>query len=621
MTIATNGKNAAEKSTSGKKTAGREEGLRETIEAVVIAFILAFIFKTFEGEAFVIPTGSMAPTLYGRHKEVTCTGCGLDYTIGASQEIDQESGQLLANNRISQSTCPNCRRENDVLNAPVFNGDRIVVNKQVAKYDRYDVVVFKNPEEPHVNYIKRLVGLPGETIRIRQGDIYARRSGTDPWMIQRKDSLTKQREIQLLVYDDRFPPTKLLKAGAEERWVPSEYRPEEKDIAGWPIVKNAWQPSAENRSYTVDTQPGGLQWLRYRHLIPSWEHWDAANDGDDIETPLLPQLVTDFCGFNSDNRPGNDQELFWTNDLTIEFALEISEIRENSEFVIELEEGVRTVQCRIHPSTGDVQLCALLPQKDGTEPQKTVIAAGTSSIQGPGSYDIAFANVDDRLTLWVDGSAVDLQQQGELVTEGLNLPTDRDLAPVGIAASGLKATVSELLLRRDIYYRNDLIVTDADYSMTANPYSRRYGDEYHSIMVNEAGRQNYSDLRSILRSPAAYAGRYSSYQEQLDRDYGTRLELKLNDDEYLMLGDNSPASKDGRLFDYYSRPMRGIQSHRYAVRESDLIGEALCIFWPHGIPFLNNGRGYTVLSHKGDSNYPMYTFPFVPNVSRMKLIR
>ena len=47
-------------------------GIRETIESIAIAFVLAFLFRTFEAEAFVIPTGSMAPTLMGRHKDVIC---------------------------------------------------------------------------------------------------------------------------------------------------------------------------------------------------------------------------------------------------------------------------------------------------------------------------------------------------------------------------------------------------------------------------------------------------------------------------------------------------------------------------------------------------------------------
>ena len=50
--------------------------IRETIESVVIAFVLAFLFRTFEAEAFVIPTGSMAPTLMGRHKDYDCPKCG-----------------------------------------------------------------------------------------------------------------------------------------------------------------------------------------------------------------------------------------------------------------------------------------------------------------------------------------------------------------------------------------------------------------------------------------------------------------------------------------------------------------------------------------------------------------
>src|SRR6186713_318784 len=63
---------------------------RETVESIVIAFVLAFLFRTFEAEAFVIPTGSMAPTLMGRHKDVECPKCGYHYTVSASEEESED---------------------------------------------------------------------------------------------------------------------------------------------------------------------------------------------------------------------------------------------------------------------------------------------------------------------------------------------------------------------------------------------------------------------------------------------------------------------------------------------------------------------------------------------------
>ena len=48
------------------------------------------------------------------------------------------------------------------------------------------MVVFRYPEEPEVSYIKRLVGLPGETIRIIHGDIYIKPPGGDDFRLERK---------------------------------------------------------------------------------------------------------------------------------------------------------------------------------------------------------------------------------------------------------------------------------------------------------------------------------------------------------------------------------------------------------------------------------------------------
>ena len=62
--------------------------VRETIESLAVAFILALLFKAFIAEAFVIPTGSMAPTLMGAHKDIQCEECGYQYQCGASNEFN-----------------------------------------------------------------------------------------------------------------------------------------------------------------------------------------------------------------------------------------------------------------------------------------------------------------------------------------------------------------------------------------------------------------------------------------------------------------------------------------------------------------------------------------------------
>jgi signal peptidase I len=590
-----------------------QEGTRETVEAVAIAFILAFVFKTFEAEAFVIPTGSMAPTLYGRHKEVICEGCGLEYTVGASQEIDQESGVLNPEQRVSQSRCPNCRYRNEILSAPVFNGDRIVVNKQVLNYRRFDVVVFKNPEEPHVNYIKRLVGLPGETVRIRQGDIQTRKAESDPWDVQFKEDAERQRDIQLLVYDDNFPPRELLAAGVPERWSPAQFLETDKAVGGWPRTENAWTADSEKRTYTVDSSGKTPHWLRYRHLVPNAQVWYEVRSGTDEKSPVNAQLIADFCSFNDD-----DDEIYWVNDLTVEFNVTIDTVTADGQLTLELEEGLRTARCVINPESGTAEVTVFRRDRDESVPQEQEsIATVQTGIQGTGSYEIAFANVDDRLCLWVDGDLIPLGEKAHLSHYDLNVPSYRDLAPVGIASSGLKATVSDLKIRRDIYYRNEIL-------RVAEPGSP------NGYMEKEVG--NEGELVRNLDNPEKYGQNYESMLLEQEQRSGEHMLYVLADDEYLMFGDNSPKSKDSRLFDHYSRPARGVHSHRYAVREKDLIGEALCIFWPHGIPFMNDGKGYTVLDHKmvqGNNgrnqlvevDYPLYSVPFYPNLSRMKRIR
>jgi signal peptidase I len=102
------------------------ESATDIIESVATAFILALVVREFAFEAFKIPTGSMEPTIYGE-------GYG--------------------------------RRK----------GDRLLAAKSpllFADPDRWSIVVFKYPLFRPTNFIKRLVGLPGERLEIRDGDIY-----------------------------------------------------------------------------------------------------------------------------------------------------------------------------------------------------------------------------------------------------------------------------------------------------------------------------------------------------------------------------------------------------------------------------------------------------------------
>src|SRR5580704_13766505 len=116
----------------------QESNIKETIESILIAFVLAFIFRAFVVEAFVIPTGSMAPTLMGAHMRFQCPDCGyrfdVNYTSPATANSDSDDINIPSNaGQIRQPIyCPNCGFQMDssqVGNPPVYSGDRILVLK------------------------------------------------------------------------------------------------------------------------------------------------------------------------------------------------------------------------------------------------------------------------------------------------------------------------------------------------------------------------------------------------------------------------------------------------------------------------------------------------------------
>ncbi len=554
------------------------EGHRDTVEAIVVAFILALVVRGFEAQAFVIPTGSMAPTLMGRHKEIACPQCGFVYAVNASEEVELKGGS----HTVYAGLCGNCRFQARLDDAPSFKGYRILV--MMFPYDlpslpgsrppdRWDVVVFRYPEEPEVSYIKRLVGLPGETIRIAHGDVYIKRAGSDKVTLARKP-LFHQSAMQINVYDDRHQPRAL--ADRPEDWM--RWRSE---AGGWKIVGRS-----SSRYECKDNPKDEWAELRYRNLVPDPEQWEAILNDQALPRPPRATLVTDFYSYNTNmsadtanllDDPRRDQEgawmqPHWVGDLTLELNLEVRSVSPGASVRLELIKAGVAHRCTIDPSTG----AAVVTRGD------VELGRWETPVKGLGRYQVQLANVDDRVSLIVNGKPVGGQgiefERAELVP----VPTEADLAPAAIAVRNASVIASDLVLKRDIYY-------------TQYPGRLDYG-----VVWEDRFPRTPIELFDFLSDPA----RFPSLANVRSHEY------EIGPDRFFMLGDNSPRSKDSRGWATEDTSW-GVTDRKYwEVPRQLLTGKAFYVYWPHGLPFGPDIR----LTH--DTR-----LIFRPYVERMKWIR
>lgn len=541
--------------------------VRETIESIVIAFILAFLFRTFEAEAFVIPTGSMAPTLMGRHKDLLCPKCGSPYQVSASEEVTQDGVAWPDPRPVESGTCPMCRytaflgpRNPQRVNYPSYNGDRILVSKftyQMGDPKRWDVIVFRYPGDAQINFIKRLVGLPGETVRIQDGDI---------WIRADRETASAQKGFSIA----RKPPEKLL--AMLQPVFDNDYMPK---IAayGWPA---RWQADSQQHApawtsddsavFETDGTAPGENWLRYHHRVPSSQQWQVVEERGAPIPALKPQLITDFTAYDtgktrtrysSDLLPDADAlGAHWVGDLALECTVDVE--KPGGELIFELCKGGRQFQCRFEVDTGRATLAISGPDLRDWRP------SAVTPLKGPGRHSVRFSNCDNELLLWVDDRLVAFDAPTAYRDLGNAKPHATDLAPAGAASKGAAVRIGHLRLMRDLYY---------------------------VAQIGDADRQRIMD----------YDARYPLDDSPLDDsrsgDVRHHVDFRLGADQFFVLGDNSAKSKDSRLW-----------GDEYWVGRELLIGKALFIYWPHS---WNEIRTPWV-------NVP---FPYFPNFHRMELVR
>ena len=538
--------------TPPEKKSPKGDGTRETIESIIIALMLAFLFRTFEGEAFEIPTGSMGPTLMGRHKDVNCPECGYEFQAGVSFEVDdfgrrlhyppeREYGPYAGKpKRAATTTCPMCRftmkvdpEDSEVTHPASYSGDRIWVTKapySVSDPQRWDVAVFKYPLEADKNYIKRLVGMPGERVRIERGDVYTTPLNENNYTIARKPPLKVQATLQP-VYDNDYVLKEIIGLGWPSRWAPadSEAKTDAKSPAGW-------KHAEDYRSFSTG-KSNETQWLRYRHIVPNFDDWETFDQQKPLPADYRrrPQLISDFTPYNTATEPIHDPApepialgMHWVPDLSL--TCELTSRTPTGEVTLELVEAGNKLQCHFDLATGVARLSIdALPE---FHPQ------ATTAVKGTGTHQVQFANIDDQLLLWVDGDIVEFDAPTTYAPFSNNLPTVADLAPVGVGAKDADVTVSHLKIDRDIYYTN----------------RRDVGASWNRFFSSTPTSQQ---IEKFLSTPEQWEAFGNLQPEEKDVAEG----------EYLALGDNSPSSGDSRYWGNVAREL--------------LIGKAFFVYWPH----------------------------------------
>ena len=165
--------------------------IREYAESIIIAIILALIIRTFLVQAFKIPSGSMEDTL----------------AIG---------DHILVNKFLYGSKIP-------------FTDKRIL---KIRDPRRGDVIVFEYPEDPSKDFIKRVIGTPGDVIEEKDKQVYVNgQPYVNPHEVHKeKDLIPREQNPR-----DNFGPVKVPE---DSYFVMGDNRDRSYDSRFWGFVKN-----------------------------------------------------------------------------------------------------------------------------------------------------------------------------------------------------------------------------------------------------------------------------------------------------------------------------------------------------------------------------------------------
>lgn len=534
---------------SAKPPERSESDIVGTLMSLLVAFTLAMAFRGFVLEGFVIPTGSMGPTLMGAHARLLSPATAYEYAAdvqmaqGMAATNDQRALPILDPMISSRSAIE--MRAPVALASAARTGDRVLVLKPLFVFNepqRWDVVVFKNPVDPAgdtQNYIKRMVGLPNETFLLFDGDVFTGPAGasTQELKIARKPEFVQRAVWQPIYNSDYEPivPVTALETAMRIAWAGPPWKPGA-DAANWKLAPSRdWAYSGTgSTSLNWNSDAFALDdWNAYNALRMAYEAirrspngmadraWrqDACFPVSDLRiaaTIQCAQLATFSTTFNLTARSSNFA-------FTVKGSGEVTVTRS----VMESGEQLVTKSAAFAPLGGDL----ISFECWHVDQQLWVFVNGNNVLQLP--YE--FSSLDDRVTASMFGRTVEQYVKRHTDTRG---PTPAKL-------SWSFETTAPFVLRsvkvdRDLYYRS---------------------------VLHDANNQ------------AAINGDYL-YGPGFATDYEHPVRLSPRD--YIMLGDNSSASRDARLWGR-AHPL-ALQTFGDAqpgvVPREMIVGKAWAVYFP-----------------------------------------
>ena len=228
---------------------------RRIIQLALCSLLAVLVIRTWVLEGLVVPVriigSSMAETFYGPHLKLTCLDCGFPFAFDAA---------VLP--RPQQAICPNCGyRKNKTKLLSICRGDRLLIDKMaynIRDPRRWEAILFRGPPLQPGYCIKRVVGLPGETIEIHHGDVFI--DG-----VRAKKTWPELREMAMVVHDARHRTTNI---ALPRRWRVM------KPSNGWEFFEGRFGYHPKNRMKKNKVQAADLSqqgawedldWLGYHH--------------------------------------------------------------------------------------------------------------------------------------------------------------------------------------------------------------------------------------------------------------------------------------------------------------------------------------------------------------------